>query len=61
MSHFEFPDHASTERLAYRLWEERGRPYGSPEEDWFRAQEELRREATTLLQSVFSLSMGPHS
>jgi len=26
---------------AYFLWEERGRPEGSPEEDWFRAQEEL--------------------
>jgi len=23
--------------LAYRLWAERGRPIGSPEEDWFEA------------------------
>jgi hypothetical protein len=28
--------------LAYQLWTERGRPEGSPEEDWFRAQELLR-------------------
>ena len=25
---------------AYFLWEERGRPEGSPETDWFRAQQE---------------------
>jgi hypothetical protein len=25
---------------AYFLWEERGRPEGSPETDWFRAQRE---------------------
>jgi hypothetical protein len=24
--------------LAYRLWQERGCPIGSPEEDWFRAE-----------------------
>lgn len=29
------------ERLAYRLWEERGRPEGSSTEDWARAQEIL--------------------
>jgi hypothetical protein len=27
---------------AYFLWEGRGKPIGSPEEDWFRATEELR-------------------
>ena len=28
--------------LAYRLWEERGRPVGRPEEDWFEAERRLR-------------------
>ena len=28
---------------AYFLWEERGRPVGSPETDWFRAQQEPAR------------------
>ena len=28
--------------LAYALWEARGRPDGSPDEDWFRAMEEVR-------------------
>ena len=27
---------------AYHLWEERGRPIGSPEEDWSRAETEIR-------------------
>jgi Protein of unknown function (DUF2934) len=31
------------ERLAYEYWLERGRPVGSPEEDWFRAEEEVKR------------------
>jgi DUF2934 family protein len=32
---------AEMEKLAYRFWEERGRPFGSPEEDWFKAEREL--------------------
>ncbi len=37
-------DPAQTEiaRLAYQLWTERGRPDGSADEDWFRAQDLLR-------------------
>jgi hypothetical protein len=31
---------------AYHLWEERGRPIGSPEEDWCRAENETRGEET---------------
>lgn len=27
------------EKLAYKLWEERGRPLGSPEVDWSRAEQ----------------------
>jgi hypothetical protein len=29
-------------RLAYSYWEQRGRRGGSPEEDWLRAERELR-------------------
>lgn len=28
--------------LAYELWQARGCPIGSPDEDWFRAEEELQ-------------------
>jgi hypothetical protein len=27
--------------LAYQLWEKRGRPEGSPDKDWYRAEQEL--------------------
>jgi hypothetical protein len=30
--------HDFVAKLAYRLWEERGRPFGSPEVDWFAAE-----------------------
>jgi hypothetical protein len=29
-------------RLAYQYWEERGRPLGSPDVDWYRAADSLR-------------------
>jgi hypothetical protein len=28
--------------LAYALWQERGSPDGSPEEDWFNAEQQVR-------------------
>ena len=30
--------HEFVAKLAYRLWEKRGRPIGSPEVDWFAAE-----------------------
>ena len=35
------PSHTEVQRLAYHFWEERGRPWGSADEDWFRAEREL--------------------
>jgi hypothetical protein len=32
--------------LAFEYWEKRFRPIGSPHEDWFRAERELRHRAT---------------
>src|SRR5260370_32929171 len=37
--------HGDIEKLAYRLWEERGRPIGSSETDWFRAERILTYRA----------------
>ena len=31
--------HEFVAKLAYKLWEERGRPFGSPEVDWFAAEQ----------------------
>jgi hypothetical protein len=39
---------------AYRLWEEGGSPLGSPEEDWFRAEQEIRSENTRSAETTKS-------
>jgi hypothetical protein len=36
------PTREDIERLAYRLWLERGCPAGTPEQDWDRAEQMLR-------------------
>ncbi len=33
--------HQEIELRAYQFWEDRGRPWGTPESDWFRAGREL--------------------
>ena len=33
--------HEVTARLAYQFWEQRGRPFGSPEVDWLAAEKAL--------------------
>ncbi len=30
--------HEFVAKLAYKLWEQRGRPFGSPDVDWFAAE-----------------------
>jgi Protein of unknown function (DUF2934) len=37
----ENPSHEEVELRAYQSWEARGRPWGSPETDWFQAEQEL--------------------
>lgn len=37
------PDQAEIARLAYLHWLERGCPIGSPEEDWSRAEKDLKQ------------------
>lgn len=32
------------QRLAYDFWQERGCPFGTPEVDWFRAEDECREK-----------------
>ena len=38
------PTHEEVAQLAYHYWEARGRPLGSPEEDWFRAEQDVVME-----------------
>ena len=42
------------ELLAYKLWEQRGRPFGSPDEDWLRAQNEFCRPDAFTAELPFS-------
>jgi hypothetical protein len=58
------PGHAEIAHRAYQLWEARGSPWGSPDEDWFRAECELDAEATPggpapRPMALFAMRMGP--
>ena len=54
---------SEVERLAYWLWQQRGMPLGSPEADWFLAEELLKRQYRRFELSIgelplFSVSLG---
>ena len=52
--------HDQIARLAYSHWEGRGRPVGSPDIDWLRAERELLSEMNMADQLPFSsMDMGP--
>jgi hypothetical protein len=40
-------NHDAIAALAYEYWLQRGCPIGSPEEDWFRAEEQIRTQQMT--------------
>jgi hypothetical protein len=48
--------HELTEKLAYKYWERRGRPLGSPEIDWFAAEKTLASSQDPL----YSVRLGPN-
>jgi hypothetical protein len=41
MNPVERPEHEQIAQLAYILWQARGCPEGSPDEDWLRAEQDL--------------------
>ena len=45
------------ELRAYQFWEERGRPWGTPEEDWFKAEQELNAKPEGILAKL-ALEVG---
>jgi hypothetical protein len=51
-------DYETIQTLAYHLWQERGSPIGSPDEDWFHAQRDLHQRRTYDL-SLYAFAMGP--
>ncbi len=38
--------HDEIARLAHQYWTERGYRHGNPEEDWYRAEQDLRKKAS---------------
>jgi len=57
MHQFSKSQHEQIEKLAYQLWEARGRPLGSPDDDWFRAEQEFMHAPSRIPFS--SLMMEP--
>lgn len=66
------PSHQEVESRAYKLWQERGRPMGTPEADWFKAEQELShkpecallrvaRDVGTAIGTVVALVTEPHA
>lgn len=44
--------------LAHALWNERGCPEGSPQEDWFKAEQEIRKQRTGDIVQVLRNASG---
>jgi hypothetical protein len=57
----ETAEHQTIERWAYRNWQECGSPMGSPEVDWFPAEQEYRQRNTSNPPTLpfSSFAMGP--
>ena len=51
--------HEITAKLAYQLWEQRGHPFGSPEVDWFTAEEALA-SSPRLELSLYGITLEPN-
>jgi hypothetical protein len=49
------PSHEEIALRAYQLWEERGKPHGSHEEDWHLAEHQLQAGRPFLKESIHSL------
>ena len=53
-------DHEQIARIAYRFWEQRGRPLGSSEVDWCRAEAEMTAHRRLMARiGVGSLALRP--
>jgi hypothetical protein len=50
--------HNAIAHRAYQLWKRRGRPLGSPEVDWLRAEQELKHWEAAYALPFATLHMG---
>jgi len=53
--------HQVIKELAYEYWEQRGRPVGSPEVDWYKAEQRMKSSslASPVGPPFSAFSMGP--
>jgi len=51
-------NHQEIEHLAYWLWQQRGKPIGSPDEDWFLAEQLLRRHHSRFEKSIGAMPLA---
>ena len=51
-------EHDRIARIAYVHWEQRGRPHGSPEVDWYSAEEAVRRMRALQEDVTSSFNLG---
>ncbi len=47
-----------TEVLAFQLWQQRGEPWGTPEVDWFQAEEKLKATGAEPALSTVAKTIG---
>jgi hypothetical protein len=52
------PDSEDIARLAYLIWEERGRPFGSAEVDWYEAERQLQTRNGEMPPPPTGLALG---
>ena len=52
------PDSEDIARLAYLIWEERGRPIGSAEVDWYEAERQLQTRNGEMPPPPTGLALG---
>jgi hypothetical protein len=57
--HVSAPGSEDIARLAYQIWEERGRPVGSAEVDWYEAERQLRTRNGEMTSPPTGQALGP--
>jgi hypothetical protein len=53
------PSHEEIALRTYQMWEERGKPHGSPEGDWHLADHQLQAGRPILKESLDALPQWP--
>jgi DUF2934 family protein len=57
--HVSAPGREDIARLAYHIWEGRGRPLGSAEVDWYEAERQLQARRSEMLPPATGPGLGP--